>query len=90
MKKLQFVYPAVFLKDEEDGLFQVLFPDLNIYTDGKNMDDAQLNAKNLLKQYFGYAIKYDVDVNTPSDIQKMIEKCKPGETVMLIDAIVDI
>ena len=89
MKKLQFIYPAVFLKNEEDESFQVFFTDLNIFTDGKDMDEAYLNARNLLSQYFNYAVKYEVDVNAPSKIEKLIEKCKPGETVMHIDALVE-
>lgn len=88
MKKIQFLYPAIFMKDE-DGSCQVIFPDLNIYTDGKNMSEAYLYAKDLLKVYFSYAVKYEIDYNKPSKIEVLLPKCKPNETVMYIDAVVE-
>lgn len=89
MKKLQFVYPAVFLKDPDTDQIQVCFTDLNIYTDGKNLNEAYMNAKNLLSVYFNYAVKYDVDFYAPSKPEKILEKCKNNEVVMLIDTIVE-
>lgn len=88
MKRYQFVYPAVFVQDE-DGMYQVIFPDLNIYTDGKNLSEAYLYAKDLLKVYFSYALKYGSDYNKPTKAEKLIERCKNNETVMYIDAIVE-
>lgn len=88
MKKIQFLYPAIFVKDE-DGSCQVIFPDLNIYTEGKNMSEAYLYAKDLLKVYFSYAVKYDIDYNKPSKLEVLVQKCKKNETVMYIDAIVE-
>lgn len=87
-KKLQFVYPAIFMKLEDDT-FQVIYPDLNIYTDGKNMSEAYLNAKDLLSVYFAYAVKYEVDFNSPSKIETLLAKCRPNETTMLVDALVE-
>ncbi len=89
MKKRQYIYPAIFIKDEDESC-QVLFPDLNIYTDGKNMTEAYVYAKGLLKSYLSYAIKYEIDFNKPTNIEKIMEKCKPSEIAMYIDAIVDI
>lgn len=88
MKKIQFLYPAIFMKDE-DGSCQVIFPDLNIYTEGKNMSEAYLYAKDLLRVYFSYAVKYDIDYNKPSKLETLIPKCKSNETVMYIDALVE-
>ncbi|MBP3431886.1 MAG: hypothetical protein J6K39_03435 [Clostridia bacterium] len=88
MKKYQFLYPAIFIKDE-DGSCQVIFPDLNIYTDGQNMSDAYFYAKGLLKAYFSYAMKYETEYNKPSKIENIIPKCKANETAMYIDAIVE-
>ncbi len=88
MKKIQFLYPAIFMKDE-DGACQVIFPDLNIYTEGKNLSEAYLYAKDLLKVYFSYAVKYDIDYNKPSKVEVLLPKCKKNETVMYIDAIVE-
>ena len=88
MKKYHFLYPAIFVKDE-DGTCQVLFPDLNIYTDGKNMSEAYLYAKDLLRVYFTYALKYETDYNKPTKLEALLPKCKNNETVMYIDALVE-
>ncbi len=87
MKKYQFLYPAIFVKDE-DGTCQAIFPDLNIYTDGKNLSDAYLNAEDLLLTYFSYAVKYDIDFNRPTKAETLITKCKPNEIVMYVNAYV--
>ena len=89
MKKFNFLYPAIFIKDEDDGSYQVIFPDLNIYTDGKNLSEAYLYAKDLLRVYFSYAVKYDVEYNLPSKLENILPKCKPNETGMLVDAFVE-
>ena len=36
---MRYVYPAIFVKDEDDS-YKVLFPDLDISTDGKIMEEA--------------------------------------------------
>ena len=88
MKKYRFLYPAVFVK-EEDGSYQVMFPDIDLYTDGQNSSEAYLYAKDLLRVYFNYALKYEVEYNKPTAIEKLIEKCKPNEMVMYVDAYVE-
>ena len=88
MKKIDFIYPAVFVKDENDS-YQVFFTDLNIYTDGKNLDEAYMNAKDLLLSYFTYAVKYEIDVYKPSSVEQLSKRCRPGELVMLVDALVE-
>lgn len=85
--KYHFLYPAIFIKDQ-DGC-QVVFPDLNIFTDGKNLSEAYLYAKDLLKVYFSYALKYEIDYNKPSKIECLMPKCRQNESVMYIDAVVE-
>ena len=46
----QFLFPAVFFKDED--IFTVLFPDLNITTEGETVEEAYLFAKDR-KIWFG-------------------------------------
>ena len=88
MKKYRFLYPAIFIKDE-DGSCQVLFPDLNIYTDGKNMSDAYFYAEDLLRVYFSYALKYETDYNMPSKLEDVVKNCKPNEVAMYISTTVE-
>ena len=88
MKKYQFIYPAIFIKDD-NGDCQVIFPDLNIYTDGKNITEAFVYAKDLLKVYFSYALKYEIDYNKPSKLENVMAKCKPNEVAMYVDTFVE-
>ena len=81
-----FLYPAIFVKDEEDGSYKVLFPDLEITTDGKFVEEAFLYAQELLKAYFVYALKYDLDYNLPSDFERIKKFSQKGEHVMLVVA----
>ncbi len=81
-----FIYPAVFIKDEKEGLYKVFFPDLDITTDGTIMEEAFLYAKECLIAYFTYAEKYEMDYNLPTDFELVRSSLKNGEIAMLIDA----
>ena len=81
-----FVYPAIFIRDEEDEVYRVLFPDLDITTDGAFMEEAFLYAKEVLKAYFAYIEKYDLDFNEPTDYEMIKKNCETSDIVMLIDA----
>ncbi|MBQ8909072.1 MAG: type II toxin-antitoxin system HicB family antitoxin [Clostridia bacterium] len=78
-----FVYPAIFIKDE-DNSYKVLFPDLEITTDGQFVEEAFLYAKELLKAYFVAVMKYDFDFNMPTDFDKVRKSAKQNDIVMLI------
>ena len=86
-KSIRFIYPALFIKDEEG--YQVIFPDLNIYTHGENLSETFVMAKDLLKVYFTYAVKYEVDFNKPTKIENILTKTKPNEIAMYVDAVVE-
>ena len=88
MRKYHFVYPAIFVKDE-DGSYQVVFPDLEIFTNGKDLSEAFLSAKDLLSVYFAYAVKYETDFNKPTRLESLLPKCRTNETVMYVDAVVE-
>ena len=80
----RYVYPAVFYKDGE--MYRVIFPDIQLETDGKIIEEAFLYAKEFLKSYFVYVNKYDLDFNYPSDYETVSAKCKDGDILMLVDA----
>ena len=84
----QYLYPAIFVKDEE-GEYQVIFPDLDIFTDGANLTEAYLSAKELLRVYFSYVHKYEIEYNTPTKSEVLSKRCKANETVLLVDAYVE-
>ncbi len=81
-----FVYPAIFIKDKEEEVYRVLFPDLELTTDGTFVEEAFLYAKEALKAYFVYVEKYDLDFNMPTEFDSVRMCTKPNEFVMLIDA----
>lgn len=81
-----YIYPAIFIKDEEEKLYRVLIPDLDLTTDGSFIEEAYLYAKEMLKAYFTYIEKYDLDFNLPTDFERVKNSSEEGDVVMLIDA----
>ena len=84
----QYLYPAIFVKDEDDA-YQVIFPDLDIFTDGVNLSEAYLAAKELLRVYFSYVHKYEIEYNNPTKLEELSKRCKENETVLLVDAYIN-
>ena len=83
-----YVYPAVFIKDEEENVYRVLFPDLELTTDGAIVEEAYLYARECLKAYFKYIEKYDLDFNLPTDFECVKKSARAEDYVMLIDAVI--
>ncbi len=83
----QYIYPAIFYKDEDS--YKAIFPDLDLCAEGKNMTEAYVVAQDMLRMYFTYILKYDLDYNTPSTFQKVQDQASKEEVVMFVDAVVD-
>lgn len=81
----QFLFPAVFFK--EDDKYIVLFPDLNITTEGDTVEEAFLFAKDSLKVYCSYVEKFDLEIDLPSTFESISAK-NPKNLVMMIDCFV--
>lgn len=82
----QFLYPAIFFKIDDE--YRVIFPDLEISTDGSTFEEAYMFAKDLLRVYFVYVLKNDLDYNLPSTYEDVQATCKGNEKVAMIDAII--
>ena len=82
----QFLYPAIFFKLEDE--YRVIFPDLDISTDGNTFEEAYMFAKDLLRVYFIYVLKNDLDYNLPSSYEDLQKTGSKGETIAMIDAII--
>ncbi|MBQ3494927.1 MAG: type II toxin-antitoxin system HicB family antitoxin [Clostridia bacterium] len=82
----QFLFPAVFV--EAESQFGVFFPDLNITTEGDTIEEAYLFAKDYLRVYCSYVLKFDVELDRPSKYEDIKQKYN-NDTVMLIDVILD-
>ena len=85
----RFIYPAIFMKDTEEDNYQVLIPDLELTIDGSFIEEAYLYTKEMLKTYFNYIAKYDLDYNLPTDFEIIRKTCDKDDVVMLIDAEID-
>lgn len=83
----QYIFPAVFFQEEGEQDYTVVFPDLNIFTDGKSLIEAFLFAKDYLRVYCTYAKKYDMEIVKPTKLTEIINKF-PKSICMLVDAMV--
>lgn len=83
-----YIYPAVFLYSEDE--YHALIPDLNLQCAGVSLEEAFILAKDFLRAYFEYAVKFDLDTQLPSHYTDISEKYKSDKNtiVMLVDAIV--
>lgn len=81
----QFVYPAIFVKGKNEIIAS--FPDLGIVTDGDTFEEAFLLAKDYLRVYCCYALKFDININKPSFFED-IEQKNTKDITMLVDAII--
>lgn len=81
-----YIYPAVFFK--LDNEYKVLIPDLNLTTEGNSIEEAFLFAKDYLRAYCTYALKFDMEVNFPSKFEDT-QKQNPKNTILLLDALID-
>ena len=80
----QFVYPAVFAKGNEEIV--VNFPDLGITTEGNSFEEAFLFAKDFLRVYCSYALRFNLDITKPSFFTEIKDQFK-NENTMLVDTI---
>lgn len=84
-KITQYMYPAVFIKGNEE--IAVNFPDLNLTTSGDNFEEAFLLAKDYLRVYCTYAQKFEFDMQKPT-LFDTVSRANCLNTTMLIDAII--
>ena len=88
------VYPAIIYKDDERGTntgwYTILIPDLNIVTDGETIVDAYIKAKEYLCATVDCAIKFDCEIEAPSEFEKIYKENNTGKSkniVLLVDAL---
>ena len=80
---MYFVYPAIFVEDEDEVVASI--PDLELVIEGDTFEEAYLFAKNYLKEYCVYALKQDFEMPTPSFYADI---AKGGDKTMLLDTFV--
>lgn len=88
------VYPAVLYKDDEKGSntgwYTISIQDLGIVTEGETIVDAYIKAKEYLCAMVDCAIKFDCEIEAPSDFEEIYKKNNKGKVkniVLLVDAL---
>ena len=81
---MEYVYPAIFHKNE-DNSYTVSFPDLpGCISEGKNLGNALFMAQSALKQWIGYLSDKNQAIPNASVLNKV--KISKGELANLICA----
>ena len=82
MKKINYVYPAQFV-NEENGTISVYFPDLEgCYTYDDTMEGAILMAKEALEGYIEVLLEIDKTLPKPSEISDV--KIENGFVMLVV------
>lgn len=84
------VYPAIVYKDDETGTntgwYTISIPDLMIVTEGETVVAAYIKAREYLSAMVDCAIKFDCELEAPSDFMK-VYKANKKRVVLLVDAL---
>jgi len=84
------IYPAVLYKDKETGWFTIAIHDLGIVTQGETVETAYVNAKDYLNAMCECAVKFDCEIEPPTDFELVYKKHNSGKIkhiVLLVDAL---
>ena len=85
---MNFIYPALFIKDTEEDCYLVAFDDIAVFCQEDTVEKAFLEAKSLLKQYIKLSYEeYGEVMEKPRTYEQSVEFHKKGKGfVLLIDA----
>jgi len=84
------VYPAVVYKDEDNNGYTIAIHDVGVFVDAETIVDAYIKAKEYLCAMVDCAIKFDCEIEAPSDFEKIYNDNNNGKVkniVLLIDAL---
>ena len=83
----EYVYPALFHLNEDDGSYTITYPDLpGCISEGKSLENALYMAQDVLNMWLGYKLEEGEALPAPTAIQQV--KPGPGEFVNLIRGVV--
>lgn len=81
----EYVYPAVFHPNKEDGSYTVTFPDLpGCITEGKSLENALYMTQDALRQWLKCTIEVGQEIPAASRVEDIA--LKQGEFVNLVRA----
>ena len=84
------VYPAVVYEDENNQGYTIAIHDLGIVTDGETIVSAYIKAKEYLCAMVDCAIKFNCEIESPTDFDAVYNKYALGKEkniVLLVDAL---
>lgn len=72
----EFVYPAIFHLNEDDGTYTITYPDLpGCISEGKSLENALYMAQDALNTWLGYAL----DEKETIPLASSLESVTPGQ-----------
>lgn len=81
----EYVYPALFHLNEDDGSYTITFPDFpGCISEGKSLENALYMAQDALRVWLGYALDQGNALPDATAIQRVA--AGPGEFVNLVRA----
>lgn len=84
------VYPAVVYKDEDNNGYTIAIHDVGVFVDAETIVEAYIKAKEYLCAMVDCAIKFDCEIEAPSDFEKIYNDNNKGKIkniVLLVDAL---
>ena len=84
----KYMYPAVVYFDDVINEYAMAVYDVNVFADGKTMEEVYALAKSYLKEYVEIALELNGFVPAASSFEAMQEKY-PDETVVMLEIEID-
>jgi predicted RNase H-like HicB family nuclease len=82
---MEYVYPAIFHKNLDDGSYTILYPDLpGCISEGKSLKNAFFMARSISKEWLTYLRDKRMEIPSASALEDI--KVSDGEFVNLISA----
>lgn len=86
MKK--FVFPAVLFFDETEQQYTIAIFDIEVFAEGKTVEEAVNTAQSYLDKYLECAFSYDVEIPEATPFETMIDMY-PKNLVVLVESKLD-
>lgn len=83
---MDFIFPAVFYKDEENDDYLVAFEDVRIYCEGKTIEDAFFTARRYLRDFCKLSLKMFGEVREKPRTYLEVKQNHKKDVVLLVDA----
>ena len=83
---MDYIFPAVFYRDDENDNYIVAFDDVRIYCQGKSIEEAFFVARKYLKEFCKLSIKMYGEVQEKARTYLESKDNHKKEIVLLVDA----